>query len=148
MDFYRKLKEERLKNNFSQEMLAKQLQISRQSVSKWERNEGYPNIETLLQLSEIFNITVDELLKGDDYLKNKIIQDSKSLKHPRLKAFFDIVLVVGLLFIILKLLLFVTSYFFNFNIEFLNNSILYSFGPFLMTIIGAIGSETLKKQYK
>ncbi|MCD8799947.1 helix-turn-helix domain-containing protein [Mammaliicoccus sciuri] len=83
MEFHRVLKKKRMETNLSQEDLAKKLKISRQSISKWENEKGYPNIETLLEISEIFNITVDELLKGDDYLKDKIIQDSRKLKYPK-----------------------------------------------------------------
>ncbi|MDN5602678.1 MAG: helix-turn-helix domain-containing protein, partial [Staphylococcus equorum] len=71
MDFHKTLKKKRIEAELSQEDLAEQLNISRQSISKWENEKGYPNIETLLKISGIFNITVDELLKGDDYLKNK-----------------------------------------------------------------------------
>ncbi|MFQ3791932.1 helix-turn-helix transcriptional regulator [Staphylococcus nepalensis] len=87
MDFHNILKKKRIEANLSQEGLADRLNISRQSISKWENEKGYPNIETLLKISDIFNITVDELLKGDDYLKDKIIQDSKNLKHHKWKTF-------------------------------------------------------------
>ena len=69
MKFHEKLKQERKKLNLSQEDLANKINISRQSISKWELEKGYPNIETLIELSELFDITVDELLKGDDFLK-------------------------------------------------------------------------------
>ncbi|RIN85639.1 XRE family transcriptional regulator, partial [Mammaliicoccus sciuri] len=59
MEFHRVLKKKRMETNLSQEDLAKKLKISRQSISKWENEKGYPNIETLLEISEIFNITVD-----------------------------------------------------------------------------------------
>lgn len=77
MEFYKKLKEERLKHNLSQEELALKLNISRQSISKWELEKGYPNIETLITLSDLFNISIDELIKGDDFLKDKIIKEGK-----------------------------------------------------------------------
>lgn len=54
MDFNTKLKEQRKKHKLSQEKLADQLHIARQSVSKWERGEGYPSIGVLLRLSELF----------------------------------------------------------------------------------------------
>lgn len=104
MQFHEKLKKERKRLNLSQEDLAKEINIGRQSISKWERNKGYPNIETLIHLSEIFNITVDELLKGDDYLKDKIVDDGKKLKHPIL---FNLGEVIGLLGLILLITNFV-----------------------------------------
>ncbi|WP_251521267.1 MULTISPECIES: helix-turn-helix domain-containing protein [Staphylococcus] len=104
MKFHSKLKEERKKLNLSQDDLAQKLNISRQSISKWEREKGYPNIETLIELSEIFNITIDELLKGDDFLKDKLIEDSKKLKHPIL---FNIGELIGLMGLILLITTFV-----------------------------------------
>ncbi len=54
----------RVKRGLSQGELADQLDVSRQSVSKWENNNAVPDLEKLLRLSEIFGITLDELVKG------------------------------------------------------------------------------------
>ncbi|MDQ0185684.1 transcriptional regulator with XRE-family HTH domain [Cytobacillus kochii] len=148
MDFPQKLKEQRLKHEMSQQQLGELLKISRQSVSKWERGEGYPSIESLIQLSEIFDITIDELLKGDDHLKESIIEDGKQLAYPKLKLFFDLLLLVGLFLVVFKILIAVGNKFFDLNITFFQGSILYAFLPFTASIIGAIGSETLAKKYK
>lgn len=75
--FGEKLKKERELRNWSQEYLAEQIHVSRQSVSKWETGKNYPSIEIILDLSELFGITVDELLKSDEDLKDKVIQDSQ-----------------------------------------------------------------------
>ena len=48
----------------SQEQLAEQLDVSRQSVSKWELNDAAPEISKIIALSELFGISTDELLKG------------------------------------------------------------------------------------
>ncbi|WP_062050763.1 helix-turn-helix domain-containing protein [Bacillus sp. JCM 19034] len=77
MDFSNKLKIEREKRGWSQEELAQKLFVSRQSVSKWENGKNYPNIEVIIELSNLFDITIDALLKNDEDLKEKIIQDSK-----------------------------------------------------------------------
>ncbi|MDQ7143914.1 helix-turn-helix transcriptional regulator, partial [Mammaliicoccus lentus] len=148
MDFHKILKKKRIEDHLSQEELAEQLNISRQSISKWENEKGYPNIETLLKISEIFNVTVDELLKGDDYLKNKIIQDSKKLKYPKWKSFFDILTFIGLIFIIAKIIIFIITKITGNEITFLSGSIVYSFLPLLLMIIGAIGTDILSKKYK
>lgn len=50
--------------NLSQETLAEQVGVSRQAISKWERDEALPDIYNLTTLSEIFGVTIDELLKG------------------------------------------------------------------------------------
>ncbi len=61
-----RLYELRIKNNMSQGNLADKLNISRQTVSKWENNICMPDTEKLIQLSEIFNVSTDYILKGED----------------------------------------------------------------------------------
>lgn len=56
------IKKLRLKNHYSQYTLADRLNISRQAISKWERAESIPSRETLLKLSKIFNISINDLL--------------------------------------------------------------------------------------
>lgn len=63
MSFASKLQEIRQKNGVSQEQLAELLNVSRQSVSKWERGKGYPEIDKIIFISEHFGVTIDELLK-------------------------------------------------------------------------------------
>lgn len=58
-----KLIEQRKKRGWSQEELAEQLGVSRQSVSKWESAQSVPDMERVLQLSELFGVTTDYLLK-------------------------------------------------------------------------------------
>lgn len=111
MDFNTKLKEQRKKHKLSQEKLADQLHIARQSVSKWERGEGYPSIGVLLRLSELFDVPVDDLLKGDEYLRDKIIRDSENLKYPRLKSFFEWVFMTGLVVLLIKIIVGALAYF-------------------------------------
>ena len=55
----------RTENNLSQYQLAELIPISRQAVSKWERGETIPDSSTLLKLSELFNVTINELLIGE-----------------------------------------------------------------------------------
>ncbi len=61
-----KIVELRKKMNWSQEDLAEQLGVSRQSVSKWESAQSIPDMEKILKLSELFSVSTDYLLK-DDY---------------------------------------------------------------------------------
>ncbi len=62
MGFAEKLKEIRKQNHLSQEDLAELLDVSRQSVSKWEQSSGYPEVETLLLLAEKLHVSLDELM--------------------------------------------------------------------------------------
>ena len=55
----------RQKNGISQEELADRLEVSRQSVSKWEMNAAYPRIDKLIQMCTVFGVSTDELLKEE-----------------------------------------------------------------------------------
>jgi len=52
----------RKENNYSQEVLAKKIGVSRQAVSKWERNEASPDIQNIQLLADIFGVSIDELV--------------------------------------------------------------------------------------
>lgn len=65
MLFSEKLKMLRKEKKLTQEELAEQLNVSRQAITKWESNEGIPDIENLKHISILFNTTIDELVKDD-----------------------------------------------------------------------------------
>ncbi len=56
----------RKEKNYSQEMLAEQLEISRQAISKWEGDQVLPEIDNLIKLSKIFKVSIDYLLTGQE----------------------------------------------------------------------------------
>ncbi|MFB5553353.1 helix-turn-helix domain-containing protein [Bacillus cereus] len=87
MFFGDKLKKEREKKGWSQEYLATKIHVSRQSVSKWETGKNYPNIGVIIDLSDLFGITIDELLRSNRELKEKIIQDSKGSTDLNWKSY-------------------------------------------------------------
>ena len=60
-----KIVENRKKNGWSQEELAEKLGVSRQSVSKWESAQAVPDLKKILQLSELFGVTTDYLVKDE-----------------------------------------------------------------------------------
>jgi len=67
----RKIQECRLKNGFSQEILAEKLGVSRQSVSKWELGQSLPEVDKIITMSSIFSVTTDELLAINKMSFNK-----------------------------------------------------------------------------
>ena len=69
MTLGQRIKEEREKRQWTQDYLAETLNVSRQAVSKWEGDHAYPDIDRLVQISNLFNISLDSLIKGDDSLK-------------------------------------------------------------------------------
>ncbi len=66
----------RKENNYTQEQLAEILGVSRQSVSKWESNIAYPETEKLIRISQLFNCSLDHLLKNEDDLHNERSENS------------------------------------------------------------------------
>ena len=71
MLFSEKLKLFRTSNGLTQEELAEKLNVSRQAITKWESGDGIPDIDNLKQLSILFGITIDELVKDDKIIKMK-----------------------------------------------------------------------------
>lgn len=68
MTFGEKLKEIRKRFGFTQEELSELINVSRQAITKWERNEGLPDITNLQELSKLFGLTIDYLLSNDNNL--------------------------------------------------------------------------------
>ena len=62
----------RKNENLSQEQLGQKMNVTRQAIYKWESGKGYPDIQNLIMLSELFEISLDELIKGDRSLQGKI----------------------------------------------------------------------------
>lgn len=71
MNFTENLRSLREKNNMTQEQLAERMEVSRQTVSKWESGASMPEMEKLVQLTEMFGCTMDGLLKGNMHLENQ-----------------------------------------------------------------------------
>ena len=65
MTFAEKLKSIRKQAGFSQEKLAEKLGVSRQAITKWETDTGIPDIENLMSISTLFDISIDELLSNE-----------------------------------------------------------------------------------
>ena len=149
MIFGDRLKEEREKRNWSQNDLAERLHVSRQTVSKWETGKNYPNIEILIALSDLFGITVDELLRSDKELKEKVIRDGKQLAYPGWKLFFDCMFLLGAFLMLFKLAVLALDKWAGMQFEFAGDwRVIMNVVPLAFMIIGGIGSDQLKKKFK
>ena len=90
MEFNNKLYELRKQKGLSQEELANRLNVSRQTVSKWEVGESSPDMEKLVAISEFFDISLDELvldksLKKEDIKEHVLTEDNKKKAKKGLK---------------------------------------------------------------
>lgn len=70
----------RTKKNLSQGDLAEMLEVSRQSVSKWENNNAVPELEKIIKLSEIFEVSLDVLIKGEDKIPKSELSSQESIQ--------------------------------------------------------------------
>lgn len=94
MNFNEKVKEIRKKQNLTQEQFAEKIFVSRNAVAKWESNRGYPDIQNLITIGDVFGISLDDLIKNDKKLKNKIILDSASKKWHILVIIYLIAIII------------------------------------------------------
>lgn len=89
MEFHEKLQELRKRTDITQEELAQALFVSRTAVSKWESGRGFPSIESLKAISRHFNISIDELLSGQELL-TIAEEDSKTQKQKLQRLIFSL----------------------------------------------------------
>lgn len=89
MEFHEKLQELRKRTGITQEELAQALFVSRTAISKWESGRGFPSIESLKAISRHFNISIDELLSGQELL-TIAEEDSKAQKQKLQRLIFSL----------------------------------------------------------
>lgn len=73
-----KLKELRSEAGLTQEQAAEKLNVTRSAVARWESGKGIPDISNLIAISEVYHISLDELIKGDSKTERKIESDGKA----------------------------------------------------------------------
>ena len=92
----------RKENKISQEEFAEKLGVSRQTVSNWENYKNYPDISTIVKISELYNISLDILLKGDLEMINNLdtkIKNSKKYKNILLVIGICLLIILGSFFL-------------------------------------------------
>lgn len=93
MELGNQIKKYRGENSLSQEQLAERIYVSRQTISNWENDKSYPDVNSLVLLSEVFNTSIDNLIKGDVEIMKKQINAEDMSKFEKLSRIF------GLLFV-------------------------------------------------
>lgn len=91
----------RKKLNLSQEQLAEQLNVTRQTISKWELEETAPDIKQAKKLSEIFKVSLDELLDTD--IRDTVVEKVSNTEKLTNMAF-KIVKVIGIAFLVMLII--------------------------------------------
>lgn len=94
MELNEQIKKYRTEMNLSQEELAEKIYVTRQSVSNWENGKTYPDIHSLLLLSSLFGISLDQLVKGDIEVMKEAIQKEEIEKMNRYGRIYTVMLIV------------------------------------------------------
>lgn len=119
----------------SQEKLAEKVYVSRQSISNWENDKTYPDIHSLLLLSQIFQVSLDQLIKGDiEKMKYTITQVDKKNFERDTKVM-----------VTLMILLMISSYPLVYFLEWLGLGIFVLLSIITMTYANRV--ERFKKKY-
>ena len=95
MEFHEKLQHLRKQRGLTQEQLAERLFVSRTAVSKWESGRGYPNLESLKELSKLFSVSIDALLSNDELIELAETENRRNLCHVSALVFGALDLIAG-----------------------------------------------------
>ena len=93
MELGKQIKMHRQEAHLSQEELANRVYVSRQTISNWENDKSYPDVNSLVLLSEIFQISLDNLIKGDIEVMKDVIQKEEIEKMNRYGRAYTIMLI-------------------------------------------------------
>ena len=83
----------RKEKQLSQDDLAEIIFVSRQSISNWERGATYPDLQNLLLLSKVFEVSLDQLIKGDVETMKQIIHDQEFMRYQKDGVVFSLLLI-------------------------------------------------------
>ena len=135
MELGKHIRKYRTEANISQEELADKAFVSRQTISNWENNKSYPDIKSLVLMSEIFHVSLDQLIKGD---LEKMKQEIDAQEYTKFQK--DSNIFAGLFIALLILPIPLAELFGWFGIA------VYAM-VFTVTMIYAIRVERYKKKY-
>ena len=79
MEIGKKLKEARINSGLTQEQVAEDIKVTRQTISNWENERSYPDIMNVIDLSNLDSLSLDDLLKGDDNMIEHLEENIESL---------------------------------------------------------------------
>ncbi|MCD8115775.1 MAG: helix-turn-helix transcriptional regulator [Oscillospiraceae bacterium] len=80
MEICEKMKKARSNAGMTQEQVAEKIEVSRQTISNWENGKTLPDVMSVIKLSDLYQVTLDELLKGDSKMMDKIKKDTDTVK--------------------------------------------------------------------
>ena len=95
MELGKQIKKCRQDAKLTQEELAERIYVSRQTVSNWENDKSYPDVNSLVLLSEVFRVSLDKLIKGDIDVMKAVIRTEDIAKLNRYSAIYAVLLIAA-----------------------------------------------------
>ncbi|MCI5857290.1 MAG: helix-turn-helix domain-containing protein [Agathobacter sp.] len=92
MELGRQIKKYRNELSMSQDTLAERVFVSRQTISNWENDKSYPDVNSLVLLSEVFHTSIDNLIKGDIEIMKQEVRSEDKKQFERLSQVFAVML--------------------------------------------------------
>lgn len=102
MEIGKKLKNARLQKGFTQEAVAEKIQVSRQTISNWENEKSYPDIVSVVNLSNLYEISLDELLKEDKRMLEHL-EESTNIVRSNKRLVATVIINIVFLFVLMLL---------------------------------------------
>ena len=97
MNLGKQIKKYRNELSLSQDALAEKVFVSRQTISNWENDKSYPDIHSLILLSEVFHTSIDNLIKGDVEMMKEQVNSEERRKFEMLSRMFGIMFILVLI---------------------------------------------------
>ena len=79
MDIGSTIRTIRTNHGLSQDQMAELFHVTRQTVSNWENNRHYPDLSTLIKISEEFGLSLDEIVKSDEAFVAEVVYNKKKI---------------------------------------------------------------------
>ena len=106
MEIGKKLKNARIEAGLTQEKAAEKINVSRQTISNWENEKSYPDIISVIALSDLYSVSLDELLKGDQKMAEHLEESTNVVKcNKKLTGAILLNIILMILLIALNMLL-------------------------------------------
>ena len=99
MEISERLKAARQNAGMTQEQVADKIMVSRVTVSHWENGKSLPDIVSLISLSDLYSISLDELMKGDPKMTEKVKKDVKEAKDNKRLIRITAILVIAVMLV-------------------------------------------------
>ena len=97
MELGNRIAEIRKDHNLTQERLAEICSVTRQTISNWENSKSYPDLETLVLISDTFDVSLDAMMKGDRQMISEITKEQKQVRRSKIVM----IIAIGILLLVI-----------------------------------------------